>query len=39
MSRPSLSQSVWCCLCRRRDGDDQIVIYATFVIFFVLFAR
>jgi hypothetical protein len=38
MSRPAL-QSIWRCVCRRREGDDMLIIYATFVICFVLFAR
>ena len=38
MSRRSL-KSAWRCLCRRRDGDDMLIIYATFVVCFVLFSR
>jgi hypothetical protein len=38
MSRAAL-QSVWRCVCRRREGDDMLIVYATFVICFVLFAR
>jgi len=39
MTRRPLQQSVLRCLCRHRDGDDMLIIYATFVICFVLFAR